>query len=93
MAGEARSLRRGTARRGRLPRRALALGLAACAAWYAPARAEALSPQPAPGQARQESADPQAGQDRPACEAAADEPAEPAPPQFDDEVVVVGNRA
>ena len=76
-----------------LTRRALALSLAACAAWCAPARAEPLSPRPAAGQSRQDESDSRAGADPPAGQAAQEEQAEPAPPQFDDEVVVVGSRA
>ena len=72
--------------------RALALSLAAWAAWCLPARAEP-SPRPAAGRPPQGAADARAESDQPAAQAAGDEQAEPAPPQFDDEVVVVGSRA
>ncbi len=84
---------------GVLARRAFALGLAACAAWHVPVRAEPLPRRPPAAQARPAAADPQVDPDQPVGQAAGDGPAaehgqgEPAPPQFDDEVVVVGSRA
>ena len=84
---------------GVLARRAFALGLAACAAWHVPVRAEPLPPRPPAAQARPGAADPQVDPDQPVGQAAGDGQAaedgqgEPAPPQFDDEVVVVGSRA
>ncbi len=81
-------------------RRALALSLVVCAAWYAPTRAEPLSQRPpAARQPVSGSADSQADPDQPGRRpdrdggAAGNAQDEPAPPRFDDEAVVVGSRA